>query len=169
MDLLSTNCCLRIKYRNPHFHAASLSQFLGVDREICGYSSSTNFSTKLCCGYGGRVKALAGQNQTKRSRKRGKFQKTDKDLPQRVQTQDEYDGVDTALISGADYVEDGDMMPSSGTSDVQSTSVIVPSRTAVLQACTVTSGLIGAVGVLIRQVNVVRLVQKIFELLCSLM
>ncbi|KAL0357824.1 UNVERIFIED_CONTAM: hypothetical protein Scaly_1468100 [Sesamum calycinum] len=44
-------------------------------------------------------------------------------------------------------------MPSSGTSDVQSTSVIVPSRTAVLQACTVTSGLIGAVGVLIRQVS----------------
>ncbi|KAK4429746.1 hypothetical protein Salat_1275200 [Sesamum alatum] len=75
MDLLSTNCCLRIKSRNSHF------QFLGVDREIYGYSSSPNFPTKLCC----------------------------------------------------------------------STSVIVPSRTAVLQACTVTSGLIGAVGVLIRQ------------------
>ncbi|XP_011086710.1 uncharacterized protein LOC105168352 [Sesamum indicum] len=151
MDLLSTNCCLRVKSRSPYFRAAS--QFLGVDREICGCSSSPNFFTKLCCGHGGRVKALAGQNQTKRLRKRGKFQKTDKDLPQRVQIQDEYDGVDATLISGVDYVEDGNKMPSSGTSDVQSTSVVVPSRTAVLQACTVTSGLMGAVGVLIRQVS----------------
>ncbi|KAL0385423.1 UNVERIFIED_CONTAM: hypothetical protein Sradi_2936600 [Sesamum radiatum] len=49
MDLLSTNCCLRLKsqFRNSHFH--SVSQFLGVDREICGCSSSPNFFTKLCC------------------------------------------------------------------------------------------------------------------------
>lgn len=43
----------------------------------------------------------------------------------------------------------------SGKMEVQ-TSVVFPSRDAVLRACTVTSGVIGALGVLIRQVQFLR-------------
>ncbi|KAI3467640.1 hypothetical protein Pfo_024303 [Paulownia fortunei] len=148
MDLLSTNCCLRIKSCNLHLQAAS--QFLGRERDICGNSSSPKLSTKLCCGYGCNIKALASQNQTKKSRKREKMQKRDKDLLQREQIPDEYDGLHRPSLRVD--VEDGNKMFSSDTLEVQ-TSVIVPSRSAVLQACTVTSGLIGALGVLIRQVS----------------
>ncbi|KAK6160318.1 hypothetical protein DH2020_003699 [Rehmannia glutinosa] len=71
-----------------------------------------------------------------------------KDLLQREQIPDEYDGVNKP--SSMVDIEDGDNMLSSDILEVQN---LVPSRSAVLQACTVTSGLIGAVGVLIRQVS----------------
>lgn len=92
------------------------------------------------------------------------MQKRDKDLLQREQTPDEYDGLDRP--SSRVDVEDGNKVFSSDTLEAQ-TSVIVPSRSAVLQACTVTSGLIAALGVLIRQVHFILFIPKIFELLCS--
>lgn len=88
---------------------------------------------------------MASQNQTKKSRKRGKLQqKGDKDLLQTEQIPDVYEGLD-GPSSSAD-VEDGNKTSSS------QTSFLVPSRSAVLRACTLTSALIAAFGVLIRQV-----------------
>ncbi|GFP96076.1 hypothetical protein PHJA_001751700 [Phtheirospermum japonicum] len=101
-------------------------------------------------GYRGNIKALARQNQTKKSRKRGKTQNKDKDLLQTEQILDEYDGVNKPS-STVDF-EDGNKILSSDTLEVQN-SVLFPSRNAVLQACTVTSGLICALGVIIRQVS----------------
>ncbi|KAK6160311.1 hypothetical protein DH2020_003692 [Rehmannia glutinosa] len=72
-----------------------------------------------------------------------------KDLLQREQIPDEYDGVNRP--SSMVDIEDGDNMLSSDILEVQNSVNLVPSRSAVLQACTVTSGLIGALGVLIRQ------------------
>ncbi|EYU25960.1 hypothetical protein MIMGU_mgv1a0112392mg, partial [Erythranthe guttata] len=137
MDLLTTNC----RFNNLHFHP-----FLGRrDSHICGGHSSLNFSTKLFSGYGDRIQALGGQNQTKKSRrKRGKLQKGDNDLLKKEQISDEYDVV----------FEDGNKRISSDNSEIFRTSVISPSsRSAVLQACTVTSAFIAALGVLIRQVS----------------
>lgn len=53
--------------------------------------------------------------------------------------------------SGTAYIQDENKIFSSNTMEIE-TKVIVPSRTDVLRACTVTCGLIGALGVLIRQV-----------------
>ncbi|KAH6807266.1 CAAX amino terminal protease family protein [Perilla frutescens var. frutescens] len=68
------------------------------------------------------------------------MQKKEQDLLQREQ-----------ILEGNEGVEE-DMMFDSVTDEVQP-SLLVPSRSAVLQACTVTSCLIGALGVLIRQVS----------------
>lgn len=139
----------------------------GRDINICGNSSSPKSSTKLCsvslqsCDfvslflmfmiqfacflflfllsrkrYGGYIRALGSQNQTKKSRKRPKMQKKEQGLVEREQIFDEYEGVEE------------DKMFSSGSDEV------FPSRSAVLQACTITSALIAALGVFIRQVHI---------------
>ncbi|KAL7093849.1 hypothetical protein ACP275_11G064800 [Erythranthe tilingii] len=153
MDLLTTNCRFN-KSRNLHFH-----RFLGRrDSHICGGHSSPNFSTKLFSGYGDRIKALGGQNQTKKSRKRGKLQKRDNDLLKKEQISDEYGVV----------FEDGNKMISPDNSEILRTSVIAPSsRSAVLQACTVTSASIAALGVLIRQVSHIASEEGLTVLDCS--
>lgn len=51
-----------------------------------------------------------------------------------------------------DYVQDENMAYSFENSVDQNTTII-PSRSTVLQACTVTSGLIAALGIIIRQVG----------------
>ncbi|PIN09531.1 hypothetical protein CDL12_17892 [Handroanthus impetiginosus] len=150
MDLLTTNCCFRTKSCNLQLQTAS--NFLGRNRHIFASSrSSSKFSTKLCSGYRGKIKAMASQNQTKKSKKPRKMQKKDKDLLPKDQKPNEDEGQDRPSSSRVD-VEDGNMMFSNETLEVQ-TSLSVPSRSAVLQACTVTSGLIGALGVLTRQVS----------------
>ncbi|KAL3819320.1 hypothetical protein ACJIZ3_005225 [Penstemon smallii] len=128
MDLLNTNFMFRMKSCNLLQHAAYL---FGRDKGICGSGSSQRFFTQLCFRYGGNIKAFASQNQTKKSRRRGKtLKQKDENLPPREELPDENDNL-----------------------EVETSSDIVPSRNAVLQACTVTSGLICALGVLIQQVS----------------
>lgn len=133
MDLVNTNCCFRLKSNNLHLLFAS--QFLGRDINICGNSSSPKSSTKLCSRYGGYIRALASQNQIKKSRKRPKMQKKEQGLVAREQILDENEGVEEDKMFSSDSDE------------------VFPSRSAVLQACTITSALIAALGVFIRQVS----------------
>ncbi|KAL1565243.1 hypothetical protein AAHA92_07483 [Salvia divinorum] len=126
MDLLNTNCCLRL---SPNLQMLSPSRFLGGDIHIC-----RNFPTKVHYRHGGYAKALAGQNRVKKLRKRQKMQREKQDLQGDL---DEIEGVDEDKMSS---------------SEVQP-SVLIPSRSSVLQACTFTSLSIGALGVLIRQVS----------------
>lgn len=94
---------------------------------------------------------MASQNQTKKSRKRQKLQKTEKDLLAREQIFNENEGV-----------EEDKMLSSSDSDEVQPSVVVFPSRSDVLQACTITSGLIAALGVLIRQVHFILLILESF-------
>lgn len=90
--------------------------------------------------YGGYIRALGSQNQAKKQRKRQQKQKKEQDLLEREESLDENEGLDEDKI-----------FPS----EVEPSVVGFPSRSAVLQACTVTSGLIAALGVLIRQVYLI--------------
>lgn len=62
-------------------------------------------------------------------------------------------------------VEEEDKISSSSETDEFQPSVVAASRNAVLQACTVTSASMGALGVLIRQVHFIYLILKNFQLL----
>ena len=83
---------------------------------------------------------MAGQNNVKKLRKRQKMQK------EKQGVLDETEGVDEDKMS-------------SEINEAQA-SVLVPSRSSVLQACTFTSLSIAALGVLIRQVHFILLVSK---------
>lgn len=150
MDLLISNhcrSCFLLKFSNLY------PKFLGPDRGVCGHRNSPNFSLKSCRGYGSNTKALAGQNQTKRFRKRENTKRRNEGLPLIEQSSDVNDGL-AKPISGTEYVEDGNSTNKfSSDALADKTSVMVPSRNAVLQACTVTSGLITSLGFLIRQVS----------------
>ncbi|XP_042043861.1 uncharacterized protein LOC121789473 [Salvia splendens] len=123
MDLLNSSCCLGL---SPNLQKLSPSRFLGRDiLHIC--------PTKLHYRHGGYTKALAGQNNVKKLRKRQKMQK------EKQGVLDEIEGLDEDKMS-------------SEINEAQA-SVLVPSRSSVLQACTFTSLSIAALGVLIRQVS----------------
>lgn len=90
---------------------------------------------------------MASQNQTKKLKKRQKMQKKEQDLLQKEEILDENEGVEEDKMS---FYESDQVQPS----------VVVPSRSAVLQACTLTSVSIAALGVLIRQVHFILLISK---------
>ncbi|KZV44423.1 hypothetical protein F511_27006 [Dorcoceras hygrometricum] len=147
MDLLSTNCWPRPISGTLHLHTAlrfmgnSGSEFQAiVDRGLsCSSGSSLKISTRICC------------NHTKKYSRKGKTQEKDKSSIPFEQISNQNDGPD-GPSSGAAYIQDENKIFSSNTSEIE-TSVPVPSRNNVLQACIVTCGLIGALGVSIRQLS----------------
>lgn len=92
------------------------------------------------------IRAFASQKSVKNFRRQREAQK---DLTPQLNRSpsDEKDG-----LAPGDIVEDSNKESSVENLDVQK-SVKIPSRGAVLQACTVTSGLIAALGIAIRQVS----------------
>lgn len=88
------------------------------------------------------TKAFASKNSVKKSRKKSNKHRLD-----------EYDGLADKSPPGDNFVQENSKMSSFDNLDSQSTSITIPSRNSVLQACTVTSGLIAVLGVLIRQVS----------------
>lgn len=138
MDLISTNCWPRAKSCTLHLHTAF--RFLVLDRGLrCSKGTSLKITTRICC------------NKTKTYSRKGKTQeKVDNSFPvEEMPNQDV--GPDSPSL-GAAYIQDEDKIFSSNTMEIE-TKVIVPSRNDVLRACTVTCGLIGALGVLIRQIS----------------
>ncbi|XP_059657776.1 uncharacterized protein LOC132304216 isoform X2 [Cornus florida] len=97
----------------------------------------------LSHGFGAKVRAFASRNSVKKLKRRSEARKNANPPPNRLEG---------GSPSGDDYAQDDNKMSSVENLDGQS-SITIPSRSAVLQACTVTSGLITALGVTIRQVS----------------
>ncbi|KAK9276555.1 hypothetical protein L1049_006089 [Liquidambar formosana] len=124
----------------------------------------------LPCGnptfrYGANIRTFASQNSVKKLRRGRKGNRvvtpqTNKNLS------NEYEGVADSSPSEDDYIQDNKKASSIDNSVVQN-SITIPSRSTVLQACTFTSGLLAALGILIRQVSHVASIEGWPVLDCS--
>ncbi|XP_073304862.1 uncharacterized protein [Primulina huaijiensis] len=136
MDLICTNCWPRAKSCTLHLHTA----FRFLDRGLsCSKGTSLRISTRICC------------NKNKKYSRKGKTQEKDENLfpVEEIPIQDV--GPDSPS-SGTAYIQHENKIFSSNTMEIE-TKFIIPSRNDVLRACTVTCGLIGALGVLIRKIS----------------
>lgn len=118
--------------------------------KLLGPCNSPEFmSYRSCRGLRVNLKAFARQNQIKRSRKQGKFKKSDtSSVPNKI-VLDERNGIPDTSSSSDDTAQEN--MDISSINISQQSDPLVPSRRAVLQACTITSCLMGALAVIIRQ------------------
>lgn len=138
MDLISTKCWPRAKSCTLDPHKAF--RFLVLDRGLsCSKGTLLKISTRICC------------NKTKKHSRKGKTQEKDENSFPLEEIPNRDDGPDSPS-SGTAYIQHENKTFSSNTKEIE-TKVIVPSRNDVLRACTVTCGLIGALGVLIRQIS----------------
>ncbi|XP_057496257.1 uncharacterized protein LOC130781186 isoform X1 [Actinidia eriantha] len=117
----------------------------------CSKFSSPDDSPKFRHAKICNTRGFASQKSVKKFRRQ---RETQKDLTPQLtcSTLNENDEMLDRSPSGVDNVEDSNKESSSVDLDAHKSNTI-PSRTAVLQACTVTSGLIAVSGVLIRQVS----------------
>ncbi|XP_022855070.1 uncharacterized protein LOC111376345 isoform X4 [Olea europaea var. sylvestris] len=147
----TTECWSRIRYCNLQspvaFRFFANSTYSCRKKDICGHRSLVKFSISLCRGYKANVRAFAGQKQKKSLKRLVKIRKGKNIQP------DESVSLEIESASRDDRVQDDILTSSSDNLEVQNSFAGVPSRNAVLQACTVTSSLIGALGILIRQVS----------------
>ena len=99
---------------------------------------------------GSQIRAFAKQKSTKKLRRQNEPQK---DLTSQLNrgSNADYSGMEDRSSPGIDDFQDSNKESSFEKFDSRS-SIYIPSRSAVLQACTVTSSLIAALGVIIRQV-----------------
>lgn len=100
--------------------------------------------SKSAAGFKANTRVFASKRSIKKSRRPGP-------RPNKSQS-DGYDELVDMNPSEDDSVQDNNAVPSFDSSDSQ-IAITVSSRSAVLQACTVTSGFIAGLGVLIRQVS----------------
>ncbi|KAL3337336.1 hypothetical protein AABB24_029810 [Solanum stoloniferum] len=96
----------------------------------------------LCYGFKANVRAFASQKSVKKSRKKGKTEKTDTAIPDKYLLSDDVN---------QDYVEDNKNASPLDTSKAGTSVPMIPSRGSVLKACIITSGLIGLLGIVIRE------------------
>ncbi|WMV28997.1 hypothetical protein MTR67_022382 [Solanum verrucosum] len=96
----------------------------------------------LCYGFKANVRAFASQKSVKKSRKKGKTEKTDTAIPDKYLLSDDVN---------PDYVEDSKNASPLDTSEAGTSVPMIPSRGSVLKACIITSGLIGLLGIVIRE------------------
>ncbi|XP_055810431.1 uncharacterized protein LOC129880425 [Solanum dulcamara] len=98
----------------------------------------------FCSGFKAKIRAFASQKSVKKSRKKGKTEKMDTAIPDKYLLSDDVN---------PDYVEDSNNASPLDTSEAGTSVLRIPSRRSVLQACIITSGLIGLLGVVIREVS----------------
>ncbi|CAK9172373.1 unnamed protein product [Ilex paraguariensis] len=152
MDLLTINPWWRTKPGNLSAAYLSFGNSTFTCRKLTGsYDLPVLISAKLRRRFGASIRAFAGQKVVKKLRRKGKTQK-DVTSPPNKPLFNEDDGQADRPPSGDDYIHDNNQTSSLSNLDAQ-TAVAIPTRSAVLQACIVTSGLIGALGVLVRQVS----------------
>ncbi|KAM7487210.1 hypothetical protein LguiB_024694 [Lonicera macranthoides] len=102
---------------------------------------------------GANTRAFASQNSARKSRRRKEARETVTPKPNK-RPLGENDGLADDSPRGDDNVQENDNMASiDNLGSKNTTSITIPSRGSVLQACTVTSGFIAALGVIIRQVS----------------
>ncbi|KAA8533250.1 hypothetical protein F0562_033217 [Nyssa sinensis] len=166
MGFLAMNCGWRTKtsYPSTTFLPSTNSTF--TCRKFCGsYVSPKFIPTKLCYGFGAKIRAFASRNSVKKPRRQREAQ-NNVIIQSNKNQSNEYDGQADRSPSGDESVQDNSKMSSFDNLDAQK-SITIPSRSAVLQACTATSGLIAALGVIIRQVSHVASVEGLPILDCS--
>ncbi|XP_052204780.1 uncharacterized protein LOC127809765 isoform X2 [Diospyros lotus] len=150
MGLLTVNSLWAIKPSNLlslTYLACRPSSF------TCGRFSSSYNSSKLRFALARvySIRAFAKQKSSKKLRRQNEAQK---DLTSQLNrgSNDDYSGMEDRSSPGIDDFQDSNKESSFEKFDSRS-SIYIPSRSAVLQACTVTSSLIAALGVVIRQVS----------------
>lgn len=121
------------------YYALANSNFTS-ERLFCLYEAQTTLSPKFCSRLKANIKALASRKAVKKVQKVGDARKL-------AQPTKEANSVADKPTSIEDYVQ-----PNNFTSTFHN-SANISSRSTVLKACTITSGLIAALGVLIRQVS----------------
>lgn len=94
---------------------------------------------------------FASQKSVKKSRK---TEKTDTAIPDKYMLSDDVN---------PDYVVDNKNASPLDTSEAGTSVPMIPSRGSVLKACIITSGLIGLLGVVIREVNFLPQLFKVFS------
>lgn len=101
------------------------------------------------------TRAFASQNSARKTRRRKEARETVTPKPNE-RPLGENDGLADNSPTGDDCVQENDNMSSfDKLGSKNTTSITIPSRGSVLQACTVTSGFIAALGVIIRQVHLI--------------
>lgn len=131
----------------------NILEYCPIVRRYMTVSGSLSYVCSWFCvhlfvqGYKANVRAFAGQKQKKSLKRLVKIRKGKNIQP------DESVSLEIESASRDDRVQDDILTSSSDNLEVQNSFAGVPSRNAVLQACTVTSSLIGALGILIRQVH----------------
>ncbi|XP_009617015.1 uncharacterized protein [Nicotiana tomentosiformis] len=129
---------------------ATASEILSGRKFGDSNSSQRPVPPVLCCvslpikRFKTNVRAFASQRSVKKSRKKGKTEKTDTAVPEKYLLSDDVN---------PDYVEDNKNTSFLDTSEAGTSVPMIPSRGSVLQACIITSGLIGLLGVVIREVS----------------
>ncbi|XP_059447467.1 uncharacterized protein LOC132178906 [Corylus avellana] len=150
MGLLTTSCWwTRTNSVSTTLLPCRKSTFMGGEF-IYIYDAQKVLPTKLCSGLRLKTRAFASRKSVKKLRSDGQPPKSIVDSPP---TKD-------------NYVQDDNMVDSFENSAAPN-SATIPSRSTVLQACTVTSGLIAALGIIIRQVSHVASVEGLPILDCS--
>ncbi|XP_050375120.1 uncharacterized protein LOC126792702 isoform X2 [Argentina anserina] len=144
MGLLIVNSATSLTWRNSIFTC-------GRCRCIGLYDLQNCLPTKSCTGVGSGSRAFASRNSVKKLRR------------ERLASER---GADKTTASSENVQNDNKLELSDDSAAEKG--VNIPSRGAVLQACTVTSGLIVALGFLIRQASHVASVEGLPVLDCSL-
>lgn len=101
-------------------------------------------------GIGGKVKAFASRNSVNKLRKDRQAHKILTFQTSKIVSAED-DGLKDSFSSEDDSVTDNKLSPIDNLA--ASDSITIPSRGTVLQACSITSGLIAALGIIIRQVG----------------
>lgn len=118
---------------------------------MCFFTSfRTIFFLFVLQGIGGKVKAFASRNSVNKLRKDRQARKILTFQTSKI-VSDEDDGLKDSFSSEDDSVTDNKLSPIDNLAAPDS--ITIPSRGTVLQACSVTSGLIAALGIIIRQVG----------------
>ncbi|XP_071928653.1 uncharacterized protein [Coffea arabica] len=147
MEVVTLNCCWKSR---PYNLSASVFQPLGM--EFVGPRNSAEMSpARFFSGFRVGLRVFASRNSVKKSRKKEKSQKYDTS-PSNKAVLEENDAVSNTPPLADNYIQENSNTSSFNHSEGQST-LLIPSRGAVLRACTITSCLIGTLGVVIRQVS----------------
>lgn len=130
-------------------------------RKFSSPCDSSKFRPDRICS----IRAFAKQRSVKKLRRQKEAQKN-LTPPLNRNSSDEYDALADESPPGVDDVQESNKESSFVNLDAKN-SITIPSRSTVLQACTVTSGLIAALGVIIRQVSHVASAEGLPILDCS--
>lgn len=147
MEVVTLNCCWKSR---PYNLSASVLQPSGVDF-VRTLSSAEMTPARFFNGFRVGLRVFASQNSAKKSRKKEKSQKYDT-CPLNKAVLEENDAASSTPPVADNYIQENSNTSSFNNSEVQAT-FLFPSRGAVLRACTITSCLIGTLGVVTRQVS----------------
>lgn len=149
MGLLTANYWLRVSSSSYLSSKTHLRNTLLLSGDPFGLNDAADFCSSQY-GFGARISAFASRKSAK-NLKRNKDKQSDVILQTSKNTFDDYSAIRETPPSGDDSITGGDFTSVNNKSEENS--MIIPSRSNVLQACSVTSGLMAVLGLAIRQVS----------------